>query len=79
MKEIMTFDELFEIQDEKYKDAISGDLMFTRYGMRIIDGFVFLIGADSKYSLELFYMSFDVYNKLTDGEKEYIARHYGVN
>lgn len=78
MKEIKTFEELFKIQDDKASFAIRNDLLFTRRGYLIIDGYVLMIGADCKESLELFYVSHDTYNSFTQGAKEYIERWYGV-
>lgn len=78
MKEIKTFDELWNIQDEKWKRTCSLDLLLMRVGYRIIDGIVFLIGADCKEDLELFYMSRENYNKLAEGEKDYLKNYYGV-
>lgn len=78
MKEIKTFDELWNIQNEKWKRTCKLDLQLVRYGLRIIDGIVFLIGADCEEDLELFCMARENYNKLSDGEKDYIKNYYGV-
>lgn len=78
MQEIKTLEELMDIQDDKYKTACSLDLMFMRVGYRIIDGYVLLIGADCKTSLELFYLSRENYDKWTDGSKDYLKHYYGL-
>lgn len=78
MKEIKTFDELIEIQDKKCRSAYLDDLGFLRYAFNVIDGLVFVIGAECHESLELFYMSRENYDKLSFNCRRYIGMYYGV-
>lgn len=78
MQEIKDFETLFKIQDAEYKSACVLDLLFTRANHQLIDGYALVIGADCKEHLKLYYLSYETYNKLTEGEKDYLERHYGI-
>lgn len=78
MEEIKTFERLFEIQDSEYKSACVLDLFFLRASHRLIDGYALVIGAECSQHLKLYYLSDATYEKLTDGEKEYLKNHYGI-
>ena len=78
MEEIKDFETLFKIQDEEYKSTCVLDLLFIRDHHTLIDGYALVIGADCKEHLKLYYLSFNTYKKLTDGEKDYLQRYYGI-
>lgn len=78
MEEIKNFEQLFKIQDEEYEATCILDLLFLRDSHRLIDGYALVIGADCRQHLKLYYLSDETYRNLTDGEKDYLERHYDI-
>lgn len=78
MREIKTFEELSEIESKKFDEACRLDLLFVLKGIRVIDGYVLIIGADCKNSIELFYMSIENFDLLNEKEKYYIRMEYKI-
>lgn len=78
MKRIKTFDELYQLENDEYESACSLDLMYLREAWYIVDGVLFLIGADCSTHAQLVFVATEDYQKWTDGEKDYVKHYFGL-
>jgi len=72
---IKTFEDLFNLQD--MNDHTGLDLMFIRTSIRLIDGFVILMGNDAINHIKAYQIKLVDFDKWTQNEKDYFTRHYG--